>query len=183
MKLTRRDRRAVMLCAAALVAILAGRLIVIPWIDSWGDARRRIADAHRQLVELESRLRRVVAQRRRLEGQYGPRAADPPADVETARIQLLEAAQDVLTANGLKATYSPQPTRVVKSVPGIELVALQVRGQFKLGQLTKCLAGMRAAPTLVMVDCLSISNDAKKPGNLDVTLTLTTLAEQQGAHP
>ena len=58
-------------------------------------------------------------------------------------------------------------------------VPLQVRGTCKLKQLSTCLSALRQAKTLAVVDRISVTNNEKKPGNLEVTLVLAALAEQK----
>ena len=62
------------------------------------------------------------------------------------------------------------------------LVMVEVKGKCgKLEELVKCLAAMRTTETLVLVDRVTVQNDAKKKGELTVTLDLATLAEGKGA--
>ena len=177
MTMTPRDRRALILGAGVLAAIFGFNFVLMPLLDSWSTAREQADEAGGQLDQIESRLRRVVGQRRRLARIYGPAVNAPLQDAETAQANLFKVAQDVLKAGGFKdPVYQFQPARPVRDVPGVEHVPLQIRGKCGLQQLTRCLAGMRKAPSLVIVDRLTITNDLKKPGQLTVTLVLGTLA-------
>ena len=99
---------------------------------------------------------------------------------DQARIGLFQTALDVLGANGFSLTdYQPQRGRRLKEIPGVEYVPLQVRGKCKLKQLATCLAALRHAETLAFVDRISVTNPEKKPGDLEVTLVLATLAERK----
>ena len=87
--------------------------------------------------------------------------------------------QDVLKAGGIPfQSISPQPARSLRELPDVDLLGLQVKGKCTLGQLARCLAQMRKAPLPVVVDQLHVSSDPKKPGNLDVTMVLATLAKR-----
>jgi len=177
MTLSSRDRRALILGAGFLGTIFVFNFVLMPLFDSWSIARQRADDARGELDKIESRLRRVVGQRKRLARIYGAAVNAPLQDAETAQANLFEVAQDVLKAGGFKdPVYQFQPARPVRDVPGVEHVPLQIRGKCMLQQLTRCLAGMRKAPSLVIVDRLTITNDLKKPGQLTVTLVLGTLA-------
>ena len=179
MTLSSRDRRTLLLGAAGLMVICAARFAVIPWLDSWTAAREQIVTNRQQLSDLERTIRRVLGQQGRLAETYGQAVNKPLEDMETARIGLFKAAQDVLKAAGFKPTsYQPQPCRTLREIPGVMIVPLQVRGKCRLEQLAKCLAGMRKADTFIIVDRLSLNNDEKKPGQLDVTMVLVTLSEQ-----
>jgi len=179
MNLSPRDRRAIVLGAGVLAAVLVVKCAVIPWIDSWTSAREDIGSANAELARLRGRILHVLTQRKHLEELYGRAASKPPEDLKTAKLNLLAAAQDILKSSGFQATggYMPQPGRPVRSVPGMELVALEVRGKCKLPQLAKCLAAMQKAKTLIFVDRLTATNDEKKPGQLEVRLVLATLAD------
>ena len=175
-----RNRRAIILGAAALAVILAARLVLIPWIDSWQQARQQIADAQGGLRDLDGQLRRLLAQRQRLEKIYGPGSAKPLADVQAAKSALV-GVKDILKAGGFNPTsFRPQPPRSLRTLREVELVPLQVRGKCKLPQLVNSLAGLRKSQTLFFVDRLTITNDQKKPGELDVVMVLATLARQAG---
>ena len=181
MKMSSRDKRALILGAAGLAAILLLRFAAIPLAESWSLAREQASDSRIQLTNLELKISRVLNQRARLEKIYGPAVNLPLQDLEAARVSLFKATQDVLKKNGFKAEdYQPQPAKRIREIPGLQLVSLQVRGKCKLNQLTKCLAGLRKVETLTIVDRLSIVNNEKKPGELEITLLLVTLAEQQG---
>ena len=178
MKLSPRDLRALGLGAGALLVILATRFAVSPWIDSWTGARQAAAADRRRLEDLAGNIRKVVGQRRRLEKAYGPGVNRPLEDAETARISLL-AVQDVLKAAGFQpAEVEPRPSRQLREVPGAQVLALGLKGKCKLPQLAKCLAALREAKTLVFVDRLTVTNNEKKPGDLEVAMTLAALAEK-----
>ena len=187
MTFSTRDRRAVVLGVIVLAGVFAVRLVVIPLVHSWVDARGRIATGGEALTDLQRQVRRVLGQRERLIRTYGPGAAKPLLDIESAPVSLLQSIQGVLGKAGFKPTdYQPQPARPLqvrgsRLAKGVLLVPLQVRGKCKLPQLAKCLAGMREAPTLILVERVTVANDAKKPGQLEVTLLLATLAEARRA--
>ncbi|NQU75930.1 MAG: hypothetical protein HQ546_06425 [Planctomycetes bacterium] len=182
-KLSRPDKRAIVYGAVVLAVIVAARLAFVPWLNGWGDARTRIATAQSQIDELAGKARRASGQRSRLAEAYGPAAGKELTDLRDAQRGLLKVAQDIFKANGFEVAsgYDPQRPRQVKGLAGVQLVPMQVRGTCKLPQLVKCLTEMRKAPTLVFVDRLTIENDAKKPGQLTVTMTLATLGELRRA--
>lgn len=165
----------------ALAVLAAARFVLIPWTDSWLGARDRITADARQVSDYQARISRAMGQRARLAAAYGPSVHKPPQSVEAARVALFKAVQDVLAANGFRPTdYQPQADRALKEVPGVRAVPLEIRGQCGLEQLTKCLAGMRKSDTLLILDRLSATGDDNGSGQLAVTMTLTTLARQEG---
>ena len=178
MTLSARDRRAVIFGSLALLIILVGYFALMPWIDSWTDARARITEAQKELTDIKLRLSRILVQRHRLEQAFGPGANQPLEDIQTAKLSLYKVAEKVLSAGGFKPTdYRPQRARALSTVPNVQIVALEVPGQCNFEQLVKSLAGLRNAKTLVFVDSFRITNDEKKPGKLTVTIVLATLAK------
>ena len=95
MTLSPRDRRAILLGAVGLLIILAGRFVLLPWIDSWKDARRSIAEARVELGEAERQIYRVLGQRRRLEKIYGPAVNKALDNRQSAQVKLIEGVQEV----------------------------------------------------------------------------------------
>ncbi|MDY7011004.1 MAG: GspMb/PilO family protein [Planctomycetota bacterium] len=180
MTLSPRDRRALLLGAAGLVVICAAHFAVIPWVESWTAAREQIVANQQQLRDQERLIRSVLGQQRRLMETYGLAVNNQLEDLETARVSLFKEVQEVLKTSDFKLTdYQPRPPRILREISGVEIVPLQVRGKCQLPQLVKCLSGMRKADTLVIVDRISVTNDEKKPGQLEVTMVLATLAEQK----
>jgi len=180
--LSSRDRRALAVGVIALAIVFMVRFPAMRWLRSWSEAKQTIATARVQVDDYKRRIRRVLGQRERLERIYGPGVNKPLEDLETARVSFYKAVQGVLKSSGFKPTdYQPQPPRPVPNVPGLRIVPLQIRGKCKLPQLAKCLAEARKAETLVIVDRVSASNDAKMTGQLEVTLVLSTLAEWKRA--
>lgn len=182
MTLSPRDRRAILLGTAALLIILAARFLVIPWLDSWRSARDEMTNVRSQLNVIQRQVRRVLWQRQRLEEIYGPAVKKPLEDRQTAQLSLIKAVQDVFKAGGVKLTdYQPQRPRTLKEIPDVQIVPLQIRGKCKLSQLTKCFVAMRDGQTLIIVESFSVTNNEKKPGELEITMIVSTLAEQEKA--
>jgi len=180
-KLTPRDRRAVLIGAALLAVLVVGRVVVLPVAGYWSGARARTAAARSQLSRMQTQLAQIVSQQGRLWGQIGPAVAKGLADAETARMGLFESAQAALRQAGFNATgFAPQKPRRLTSLPGVQEIDLQVRGKCNPGQLANALAQLCKTPTLVAVRQLNVDNDEKKPGELDATLTLFTLAREGG---
>ena len=182
MTFSTRDRRAILIGAVALLIILTARLLVMPWIDSWLEAREQMAQTSTQLNDVQRQVRRVLWQRQRLEERYGPAVKEPLHDRQTAQLNLFKAVQDVFKAGGVKlSAYQPQLSRPLPKVPGVQIVPLQIRGKCKVSQLTKCFVAMRQGQTLLIVESFSVINNEKKPGELEITMIVSTLAQQQEA--
>ena len=180
MTLSKRDRRALILGSCGLAILLIVRFAVMPWTDHWLDVRDQTAVARAEIAHLEQKVTKIVLQRARTAKAYGPGANRKVGDVETERMNLLKAVQKVCQTAGFAPTdYPPQVTRPLRSVPDMVIVRIQLQGKCKLPQLVKCLAGLRKAETLVFAERVTAVNSAKKPGELDITLVLATLAERK----
>ena len=178
MTLSARDRRAIILGILGLGIIFAGYFVVIPWLDSWGAARAEIRESQRQLNEIRRDVLRILVLRRQLEQRYGPAINKPlEEDVQTAQLNLFEAARETFAAAGFKPSeYRRQRPRALPAVPDVQIVPLEVPGTCNLSQLLKSLIGLRKAKTFVFVDSFRIENDEKKPGTFKVTMVVATLA-------
>ncbi len=177
-----RDRRAIIIGVVALLVLVAVRLVAVPWIDSWREARDEMAQARTQLNDIQKQVHRVLWQRNRLEEVYGPAVTKPLEDRQAAQLSLIKAVQDVFKAGGVKLTdYQPQRARTLKDIPNVEVVPLQIRGKCNLSQLTKCFVAMRTGQKLIIVESFSVTNNEKKPGELELTMIVSTLAQQQEA--
>ena len=152
----------------------------MPWTDHWLEVRDETATDRAQLAHLERKVAKIVLQRDKVAKAYGPGASRTLGDVEATQVSLLTAVQKVCQTAGFAPTdYQPQGSRPLPSVPDMVIVRIQLRGKCKLPQLVKCLAELRKAETLVFAERLSATNSSKKPGELDVTLVLATLAERK----
>ena len=184
MTLSQRDRRAIILGAIGLALVCFIRFGLMNFLDSWSDARHRIAAARDNVSRQERAISRVLGQRGRLASEYGQSVCKPLADSDTAKINLLAASQQALTKAGFEPdNYQPQPGKDLRQIPGLRYIPLQVRGKCSLDQLTKLLAGLPNDETPIIVDQLSIAKNEKKPQKLEVTMVLATLADQGEAAP
>ena len=180
MKLTPRDRRAFVLGAAGLAAIALVSYVVLPMAERWQLARAQIEDGRARRTRLQSDLGVLLRQRERLVEAYGPAAGRPLEGAEQTRIAFLKAVQDLLRNAGLQEpNLQPQAPRTVSELPGVQMLSVQAGGKCQLPQLAKCLAELRKADRLIVVDRLTATANPKQPGQLEVTLVLATLARQE----
>ena len=175
-----RDRRAVVIGTVALAAILIVKFAVLPWIDHWRDARDRIDQARATLTEYENKSTRLTNLQRRLAQTYGQAVEQPLDDVKATKIGFHKVVQDLLTAGGFRLeSMQPQAVRSIrKQVPGVALLPVRVVGKCQMQQLAKCLAEVRKAARLILVERIDVSSDPKKPTELSVTMVLATPAEE-----
>lgn len=182
MKLSPRDRRAILFCVVAVGGIALVHSALLPWLDGWGEVRDGLAAADRQLHDAESKARRLSRQRRRLEEAYGPAAEAKLDDAEPARAKFMKAAVEGLGQAGLQVkSVQPAAPQPLREVPGASLISLEVQAAGQMPQLVKWLDGLRSAPTLTLVDRLGVTATPQAPGNLNLTFVLSTLAEGEPA--
>jgi type II secretory pathway component PulM len=179
MTLSPRDRRALLLGAGVLAAICLVRFVIVPFWEGWGQARQEASDCRSQIADLEKRALRLANMQEMAESVYGPSAAKALRGTEAGRIAFTKAVQDALRAGGIKfESLTPRPDRAAERASDVRFVPLQVRGKCSLPQLAKCLAGMRKAAMPIIVDQIRVTSDPKKPGNLDLTMVVSTLAKR-----
>jgi type II secretory pathway component PulM len=177
-QLTRRDRRAILVGAGALLLVVVVRWGLVPWATSWQQARQDITAARTQLTTLENQVRKHLSQRQRLTAMYGSAVAKPLEDTEPATLRFVETVQGVMGRSGMRdPAYQPQQPRGVPGAPGVEMVTLRMTGRCQLPQLARCLAELRQADTLIVVDSLVTSTDPRQQGQVEVTMLLATPAK------
>ena len=180
MKLTDRDRRAILWGSAILAGVLLVRFAILPWWSSWSEARDQTRRCREQMNELELEIRRLANMQDTAVKSYGPSATRPLQGAEAARIAFAKAVNDTLKAGGINfQSITPQRARPLPDLKDVELLPFQVKGKCSLAQLARCLAGMRKAPMPMIVDRIGVSSDPKKPGQLELTMVLSTLAKKE----
>lgn len=184
MSLSRRDRRAIALGALVLVVLLAWRFGATDAVGQWRGARQRIDTSERQAERLGHRLASLERASRKLQETRGQAALEAPLPAERAGVRLTAAAQELLASAGMKIeSITLQGSRSVRDLEGVDELTVQLRGECKADKLTECLAKLRKAEVLLIVDSLNVNNNEQKPGELSVTMVLATLVEGGKGRP
>ena len=180
MNISARDRRALIVGISALAVILVLKFAVMPGIDYWLATRDSIRNANATLEAYKIKLKRLEYLNKRLAHTYGQSIEKPLTDLKSTRIHFHKAVQDVIKTSGIQMqSLQPQAVRSIKKhVPGVAVLPVRVVGKCQLPQLAKCLAQVRAAPCLIIVDRVDIASDPKKPNELSVTMVLATFVEE-----
>lgn len=181
MNLSARDRRTVVVGGILLAVILIIKFTLMPWLDHWGDLRVRIARSHATLQANERKSKHLTSLEQRLVRSYGKAVTRPLDDVEETRRRFNRVVYDVLKAGGFKMQRTqPQAARSIRTqVQGVTLLSMRVVGTCQLQQLAKCLAQVRQAEHLIIIDRVDAVSNPKKPTELTVTMVLATLAEEE----
>ena len=178
MKLSSRDRRVLILGGIGVLLIGAAHTILLPWLDSWHTARDGIATYRQELKQIQSKLGRLVELRARLVPVYGAAVGKPPAPVDTIQVHFPRTIQSALKTGGFVVkNIRKQPQRTSGELRAAVLVPFEVKGSCQTAQLAKSLAELNRAETLILVDRLDVTNNEQKPGQLEVTMVLSTLAK------
>lgn len=181
MNLTQRDKRAILVGVIVIVAAFAVRFAGLPMYDRWQTARLDIAAHRAALADIERRTGRLATSHVMLKQTYGDAVSKPLEDIHKTQLQFHKTVQDLLKSAGVAYTsIQPQTPRAVRDA-GVTMVSLRVTGMCQLPQLTKCLASLREAEQLVIVERIDVTADEKKPNQLSLTLTLATVAEGGGS--
>jgi hypothetical protein len=180
-KLSPRDRRAVGLGAAVLAVLLVLWCVLIPWLGDWADARSTIAASDGNLDAMQRKVTRFLSQRSRLVEKFGPGVVKPPEDAQAASIHFLENVPNLIKASGLQVqSMQPQPPRAVKELPGVQSVPFLIKASGQLPQLARCLESLQKSERPLMVEQVTATGNDKSPGQLEVTLVVSTLARGNG---
>jgi len=158
-----------MVTAGALfTAVVAAWLGVYdPIVSSRRAMERRIEAKKTELIELASLAERYQSVRSRFSALEGKLAAQPQGFSTVTAIESLAAAAGV---SGQVASMAPQPPQTIEEYEE-QAVTARLEG-ISLPQLVVLLEGARGAEQYVRVKRISIRPQYKKPGLLDVTVTL-----------
>ncbi len=176
-KLSVRDRRAVLIGALVLGAIIGIRFVVMPWVDHWTSVRSEAVTIREVLATNDRKVHRAGLLGRRLHGVYGEIPDAPLKGVQSTKVQFHATVQEVMKASGIKfESIREQKTGSIKQLPGVVLVPLQlVRAQCGVEQLARFLAESQRAKLLIMCDRINIGVSG---GKLNVDMTVSTLARK-----
>ena len=176
MKLTDRDRRAIRWGAVAL------SLIFVVWlaghaVSTWRGLRHDIQQARADLAVLSNDDMNRASQQRRLRRIFGPGITEDLPPVHEAKIQFVKDVQQVTSASGVGiASLTPQRVSLVREVPEVAVVAVQVKGACAMPQLANFLAQLQKCEHLMLVEKLNVTKEGDK---LSLSMTLFTLAYQE----
>ena len=175
-KISERDKRTLMIGAAAMVLIL-GYVFVLPWYDDWMEVRT-ILKAKR------SQLKLIVPG----DDQSSIAAAAQLAQaVPVFEMPLPQSRQDPLfrgkfneqvNKTGIKAKIlQPIGTRSGKRVSGYKTLKYQCRAKCNLNQILDLLANLNSNPYLAGIEDISFKCDQKNRQQMDLVLTVSTFAK------
>ncbi len=186
MKLSERDRRAVLLGAAGLGLLVAYLYGVEPGLDWYehlrADHERASGQLAKQAYEAQERVF-LAGQVARWEQGSGVIERPRPYSEEVTRLgaRIVAAAQE--SGVELKGSSSTPPVPFMDDA-ALDMVTLLVDFNCQWEQFFKFVDAMYKTPGVLSVEQASINGDPKKGGKLDVKLTVSVLVkagQRQGA--
>jgi len=167
-KLSQREKRTLKMgavCAAAIVVFM----FATEWLGHWGRVRNSLKKMKAQLEVLDGGTAK----------QAGLMSIVPvfemPKEQEQQKLLFRNKLNEQLKKVGIKS----KPLQVLSGgrtqVAGYKLLRLKCSGKCKFGQVLDLLAGLNENPYLVGVEELQIRTDPKKPQEVELDLTVSTL--------
>jgi hypothetical protein len=175
-----RDRRAIIGGGAILVSLGVIWFALIPWLDSWGAARRDIALSRQRMAELQRQVQSLAALDRPLAVVYGDAVTKPLPSFQDARTALVKNVLDLYGRAGIQlGSLTPQAPRVLREVPGVTRLTVQAQGMAQSPQLVQLMAAARSSAGLLMLDRIEVTTSPQGPGPMTITAEWSTLARQE----
>lgn len=182
MAINQSDKRAIIFGGGVLLLAALGRFLILPGLQTWGEARAEVAGHSQRVEDLSTQLNRVEAMQRRLVDKLGPTVGKKPITVDEARVQFPKAVQDALAKGGAGvSSIELQQVRKLRDAPGWSLVTVRVQASCKGDKIAEVLNSFRGSQQLIMVDRLNLdmANSGNR-GNWKLEMILSTPAVQGG---
>jgi hypothetical protein len=166
---------------AALLAVLIGtRFVLWPAVSMWRESRTAAMQAQDDFDRLKTSMTRLDHQKRSLSGIFGPAVAGPIESLQLVQVRMAKRIEQSMSQAGVGiANISPQPVERLRELPGMSIVRMRVEGTCRFEQLAQCLAHFAKAEQLILVDRLSAQGVEGKPGELKLSLVLSSLAVEE----
>jgi hypothetical protein len=175
--LSTRDRKALTLGLTLLAVLVAARFVLLPTLSAWRHNRAIAKAAAAGFEELEAQKARLDHQQRRLGDMFGDAIAQPLEPLELVQVRFVKRVEQALSQSGVGiAAMSPQPVQPLRELQGVSVVRMRVEATCRFENLAKCLTQLPNAQQLILVDQLSAQGVEGKPGELKLSLVLSTLA-------
>ncbi|MHC4338051.1 MAG: hypothetical protein ACYSTG_08945 [Planctomycetota bacterium] len=172
MKLSQRDKRALIIGAVGAVAILAFTFGT-KWVGRWTELRKSIADKRATLINIKV----DKAQQKRLMSIV-PLFEDPNEE-EEQEIRFRDKFSEQLKKAGFKPS---EPIRVLRArraqaATGYRVLGLHTRGECKFQQVLGLLTNLYENPYMVGIEEMRMECDPKKRQKFKLDLTVSTFVK------
>jgi hypothetical protein len=174
MKITDRDKRALVLAGFAAVAIVLWFGVLDSWFADWKMIRT-------ELKAKQARFDSVAASPNLSPADKGLFSIVPVFEMPAAEQQqgpaYMKKINEQLKKLEIKAELKFLKTIGSKSASGFKTLRLQSQGKCKYTQVMDLLVKLYENPYFVAVERLTITADPKKAGQVDFTLVTSTFAK------
>ncbi len=169
-KLSNKDIKTLKMGAIGVGLVLV-LFLGMKWLEHWKDVRGQIA-------EIKTKLKAIDIEKSR---QAGLMSIVPVFEMPQAEEQQTFAFRNKLRDQFKQARINNKPLRVLSTgktrLGGHKLVRVECSVECQFTQFMDFLAGLNENPYLVGVEEMRIRCDKKKPQNVDVDMTFSTLSK------
>jgi hypothetical protein len=172
MKLSERDRRALIIGAVGAAGILAFAFGT-KWVGHWTEVRRSIAEKRATLAGVEVER----AQQKRLMSIVP--VFEDPNEEEEQKIRFRDKFSEQLKKAGFKrgAPIRVLRARSAQAGTGYRLLGLQTRGECDFNKMLDLLTNLNENPYLVGIEEMRMECDPKKRQKFKLDLTVSTFVK------
>lgn len=172
-----RNKRALIIGAAAVVLVLIFHFAVSPWIDHWRQVRTSLAAAEEKLALLSGDQKPAAAAKQAALTAAVPAFALPEPE-DKQRLLFERKIHEQLKKAGIKAKplsflARPKPQPAL----GLKLLRLQCRGACNFAAALDLIAALNENPYLVAIEELQLKCGAKTREEMDLNLTVSTFVQ------
>lgn len=174
-KITDRDKRALILAAIATVAILLWFGFLGEWFDDWKTVRADLGVKREKFDSVAASPNLTAADK----GLFSivPVFEMPQPEQKQASVYMKKVNEQLKKVGIKKAELKFLKTIGSKSALGYKTLRLQSQGKCTYTQVIDLLAKLYENPYFVAVEQLAITADPKKAGQVEFTLVTSTFAK------
>ena len=172
-----RDRRAVLLGTAAIVLILLYLVIGLPLAKDWSQIRDELKMYQAKLNVINGS---TAGSKAKITGLYQTVPfVELPEDEDVQRKLFWDKTYDQLKNAGIAVSSGPSYIASTKKKTTLAFGTLRLKfsGTCKYDQLLKFLSQLRENPYWVAIEEFSVKSDEKKPGQVNIDMTVETFVK------
>ena len=169
-KLSQKDIRTLKIGALSIAVILVF-VFASEWYDRWAEARKSLA-------ELNSKLELIDVDKARQAGLISiVPVFEMPQKEEIQKFLFIEKLHEQLKKAGINSKPWQEVSTAKSSQVGYRLLRLKCSATCRFGQVLDLLASLNENPYLVGIEEIRITCDPKKPQEVELDLTVSTLVK------
>ena len=169
-KLSQKDIRTLKI-GAVCVAVIFVFVFASKWFDRWAEARKSLA-------ELNNKLELIDVDKAKQAGLISiVPVFEMPQKAETQKFLFIEKLHEQLKKAGINSKPWQEVSTAKSSQAGYKLLRLKCSAKCRFGQVLDLLASLNENPYLVGVEEIRVKCDPKKPQEVELDLTVSTLVK------